>query len=73
MYCCVGALALSGDLYRVDADQLGWWLCERQLPSGGLNGEEGEEEIEGEDFPMGKLICWNRGTEREDREKSGKR
>ena len=20
------------------ADQLGWWLCERQLPSGGLNG-----------------------------------
>ena len=23
----------------MDADQLGWWLCERQLPSGGLNGE----------------------------------
>lgn len=22
----------------VDADRLGWWLCERQLPSGGLNG-----------------------------------
>ncbi len=38
MYCCVGALCLAGQLYRVDADQLGWWLCERQLPSGGLNG-----------------------------------
>ena len=38
MYCCVGTLALSGYLYRVDADRLGWWLCERQLPSGGLNG-----------------------------------
>jgi len=22
----------------IDADRLGWWLCERQLPSGGLNG-----------------------------------
>ena len=22
----------------MDADRLGWWLCERQLPSGGLNG-----------------------------------
>ncbi len=39
VYCCVGALALAGALYRVDADKLGWWLCERQLPSGGLNGE----------------------------------
>ena len=38
VYCCVGVLALTGQLYRVDADQLGWWLCERQLPSGGLNG-----------------------------------
>lgn len=22
----------------MDADRLGWWLCERQLPAGGLNG-----------------------------------
>jgi prenyltransferase beta subunit len=22
----------------VDADLLGWWLCERQLKNGGLNG-----------------------------------
>ena len=27
-----------GHLHCVDADLLGWWLCERQLPSGGLNG-----------------------------------
>ncbi len=39
VYCCVGALAVAGALHRVDADRLGWWLCERQLPSGGLNGE----------------------------------
>lgn len=28
----------AGHLHLVDADRLGWWLCERQLPSGGLNG-----------------------------------
>ncbi|XP_014672659.1 PREDICTED: geranylgeranyl transferase type-2 subunit beta-like [Priapulus caudatus] len=38
IYCCVGALAIVGRLHEVDADLLGWWLCERQLPSGGLNG-----------------------------------
>ena len=25
-------------LSLIDADLLGWWLAERQLPSGGLNG-----------------------------------
>lgn len=35
----MGALAIAGALYHVDADKLGWWLSERQLPSGGLNGE----------------------------------
>lgn len=29
---------MPGNLHLVDADQLSWWLCERQLPSGGLNG-----------------------------------
>eukprot|EP00898_Chlorokybus_atmophyticus_P008261 jgi/Chlat1/8436/Chrsp80S07848 len=38
VFCCVGALALGDALHRLDADLLGWWLCERQLPSGGLNG-----------------------------------
>lgn len=38
VYCCVGSLAIAGQLNRIDKDQLGWWLSERQLPSGGLNG-----------------------------------
>jgi len=38
IYCCVGFLSITGELHRVDADLLGWWLAERQLPSGGLNG-----------------------------------
>lgn len=38
IYCCVGALAITHTLHHVNADLLGWWLCERQLPSGGLNG-----------------------------------
>lgn len=38
VYCCVGSLSLANRLDLVDAEQLGWWLFERQLPSGGLNG-----------------------------------
>ena len=38
IYCCLGALAIVDSLHLVDGDNLGWWLCERQLPSGGLNG-----------------------------------
>ena len=37
-FCCVGALAITGSLHHVDKDLLGWWLCERQVKSGGLNG-----------------------------------
>ncbi|KAL8559772.1 hypothetical protein ACOMHN_030108 [Nucella lapillus] len=37
IYCCVGLLAVTDHLHKVNADHLGWWLCERQLPSGGLN------------------------------------
>ncbi|KAM7162391.1 geranylgeranyl transferase type-2 subunit beta isoform 2-T2 [Macrochelys suwanniensis] len=33
-----GFLAITGQLHQINADLLGWWLCERQLPSGGLNG-----------------------------------
>lgn len=29
---------ILGQLDLIDADTLGWWLAERQLPSGGLNG-----------------------------------
>jgi len=39
VFCCVGALSILGHLHCVDADNLGWWLAERQLTgSGGLNG-----------------------------------
>lgn len=38
IYCCVGFLSLTNSLHLLDVDKLGWWLCERQLPSGGLNG-----------------------------------
>lgn len=38
VYCCVGALSIAGQLHRIDVEQLGWWLSQRQLPSGGLNG-----------------------------------
>jgi geranylgeranyl transferase type-2 subunit beta len=38
VFCCVGALAILERLDVVDRDLLGWWLCERQLPTGGLNG-----------------------------------
>ncbi|EGG23243.1 protein geranylgeranyltransferase type II [Cavenderia fasciculata] len=37
-FTCVGALAIINRLDLIDRDQLGWWLCERQLPNGGLNG-----------------------------------
>eukprot|EP00295_Goniomonas_pacifica_P016394 CAMPEP_0175858232 /NCGR_PEP_ID=MMETSP0107_2-20121207/29545_1 /TAXON_ID=195067 ORGANISM="Goniomonas pacifica, Strain CCMP1869" /NCGR_SAMPLE_ID=MMETSP0107_2 /ASSEMBLY_ACC=CAM_ASM_000203 /LENGTH=276 /DNA_ID=CAMNT_0017174637 /DNA_START=23 /DNA_END=851 /DNA_ORIENTATION=- len=38
IFCCVGALAIAGALHHVDADLLGWWLAERQVKAGGLNG-----------------------------------
>lgn len=38
IYCCVGFLSLTQSLHLLDIDKLGWWLCERQLTSGGLNG-----------------------------------
>ena len=38
VFCCVGALAITGALHHVDKDLLGWWLCERQVKSGGLIG-----------------------------------
>ncbi|KAE8686538.1 xyloglucan endotransglucosylase/hydrolase protein 9 [Hibiscus syriacus] len=34
IFCCVGALAITGSLHHVDKDLLGWWLCERQVKSG---------------------------------------
>ena len=39
IYCCVGELSVASAMHHIDADWLGWWLCERQLSSGGLNGK----------------------------------
>lgn len=38
VFVCVGALAILGRMDVVDGETLGWWLAERQLPNGGLNG-----------------------------------
>lgn len=38
IFTCVGALAIGDGLHHVDADLLGWWLAERQVKVGGLNG-----------------------------------
>lgn len=44
IFCCVGALKLCDALGRIDAERLGWWLCERQLDCGGLNGRPDKKE-----------------------------
>ena len=31
IFTCVGALAIAHSLHLIDADALGWWLCERQV------------------------------------------
>lgn len=40
IFCCVAALAIArgANAFDDDRDVLAWWLCERQLPTGGLNG-----------------------------------
>jgi geranylgeranyl transferase type-2 subunit beta len=41
VFCCVGALAMAQSLHLLSEDDhelLAWWLCERQVDSGGLNG-----------------------------------
>ncbi|KAI0566207.1 Rab geranylgeranyltransferase beta subunit [Gracilaria domingensis] len=41
VFCCVGALCLADALHRIqdeEKERLSLWLCERQLPCGGLNG-----------------------------------
>ncbi len=38
VFVCVAALAILDRLDLVDAPTLAWWLAERQLPNGGLNG-----------------------------------
>ncbi|KAJ3411923.1 hypothetical protein HDV05_001504 [Chytridiales sp. JEL 0842] len=52
IFCCVAALAIVDCLHLIssnDDDRLSWWLAERQLKNGGLNGrpEKLEDDEEG--------------------------
>lgn len=42
VFTCLGSLSIVGQLHIEEnkgwLDTCGWWLCERQLPTGGLNG-----------------------------------
>jgi len=38
VFVCVATLAILEKLDEVDRETLAWWLAERQLPNGGLNG-----------------------------------
>lgn len=38
VFTCVAALDIAERLDLLEPDLLSWWLCERQTPSGGLNG-----------------------------------
>ena len=38
VFVCTASLAILGRLNEIDIDMLAWWLAERQLPNGGLNG-----------------------------------
>jgi geranylgeranyl transferase type-2 subunit beta len=38
VFVCVASLAILGRLEVIDKQKLCWWLAERQLPNGGLNG-----------------------------------
>lgn len=41
VFTCLGSLKICNKLDKLSKEQIdetGWWLCERQLPDGGLNG-----------------------------------
>lgn len=42
VFTCLGTLAILNRLDLVDKELTGWWLSERQLPDGGLNGRAGK-------------------------------
>ena len=52
IFTAVGALAIGGGLHHVDRDLLGWWLCERQVKGGGLNGASPPTQPPLQPFPL---------------------
>jgi hypothetical protein len=56
VFTCVGTLAILDRLEEVDAQMLAWWLAERQLPSGGLNGRPQKlEDVSGDVVKSGRV------------------
>ncbi|KAJ3236317.1 hypothetical protein HDU81_010906 [Chytriomyces hyalinus] len=55
IFCCVGALAIVNRLDLVETDRLAWWLAERQLKNGGLNGRP--EKLEDVCYSWWVLSC----------------
>ena len=55
VWTSVSALTILGRLDVVDKDTLCWWLCERQLPNGGLNGRP--EKLEDVCPPPHMVLC----------------
>lgn len=65
-FVCVGALAILDRLDEVDYQTLSWWLAERQLANGGLNGRPEKKEdvsstsiLETSDFLDGAQVCYS--------------
>lgn len=52
VFVCVAALAILDRLDVIDTDSLSWWLSERQLPNGGLNGRPQKLEDVGPKFGL---------------------
>ena len=59
VWVCVALLAILDRLDEVDADTLGWWLSERQLPNGGLNGRPEKLEDVQSSFLLFLASCTN--------------
>lgn len=56
VFVCTAALAILDRLDEVDYETLGWWLAERQLPNGGLNGRP--EKLEDVREPISCVFPW---------------
>jgi hypothetical protein len=57
VWVCTAALAILDRLDVVDLPTLGWWLAERQLPNGGMNGRPEKLEAAGSDLGGGKGVA----------------
>lgn len=59
VFTCIGALAIADQLHTAEneswLDTCSWWLCERQLPNGGLNGRP--EKLEDVCYSWWVLSC----------------